>query len=146
MQKLIESWFNEVDVKFYFDDLHHYVFYKGFKISRCLDNGLYEILDTRFSDFYTEVSLSDIEVFTINGFIKGCDIINYHRNTTRISQLYKSITNLKNKLENLNNIKFNITNLNLKKNRLKRSIIYCLDLLQMYNIKNKQFKIKYNYE
>lgn len=140
----LKIWFKQVQnlVRTFKTYNNEFVIYKGFKITN--RNGDYFIEDTRFSNMYGNVTKHDLDKFNKLGFIKGVDRVGFERDTKRI-ELYKKKAELlydkrrkfikelpKNKTLNEKRIR----NLNIRVDEY-------IDLMFFYEVRVKQFNIKY---
>ena len=85
---MLERWYKEcVDNKslrsFRDKDSEFYI-YKGFKLERVLD--IIILKDVRYNDFYNKVFKKDKKILKKHGFIKGCDLIMYERDSLRVNR------------------------------------------------------------
>lgn len=91
----LQQWFEEASViKIFTSKTHEFVIQRGFKISHYFEDNSYSILDTRFSDFYTNVSEVDMSILIEKGFLEGTNIIMYNRNVMRVKDYVSKIENL----------------------------------------------------
>lgn len=139
---VLEKWFEESikSLKVFVTADCDFIIYKGFKISKFFEGG-YRIQDTRFNDFYSDVTKSDLLVLKDNGFIKGAKIIMHERDLKRIKIYEKKIEKLysdKDKFKSL--LSTNKTFYSKRINNCEEGIEATSNLLFLFKIREKQFK------
>lgn len=139
----IKNWFNQVKnlVKTFEDYDSEYVIYKGFKLTKRGEE--YFIQDVRFSNLYSEVTVTDLNKFIDKGFIKGADLISFERDTKRILSYKKMAEVLYDRRRKFTKELSKNRALNEKRIRnINRRIEEYIDLMFFYEVRVKQFNIK----
>lgn len=90
----IKNWFEESNAAIHSFDEFEFIIYKGFKITHYFEDDTYSLQDTRHCDFYKSVSDSDLKIIRENGFVRGTNIIMYHRNVNRVQSYLDMIGKL----------------------------------------------------
>jgi ribosomal protein S8 len=123
---------------------YEYIIYKGFKITK--DEEGFNIIDTRFHDFYSKVKKSDLDLLESQGFIKGCDIIMYNRDIRRANRHRHILEELTLEKESIVKSKGKVSTRKYRMgmDRVSKEIRHHLDKLFLYNTRKKQIEIKYN--
>lgn len=121
-----------------------FIIYKGFKIVQS-DEGVH-ILDVRRNDFYNPVSKKNLSILKKYGFIKGCDMIMYHRDRRRVyryrdllEKKYRERDDLRSRRKEMTNKRFNV-----KAQSLERLMRGYVDKVFFYETRKNQLEIKYN--
>jgi len=119
-----------------------YIIYKGFKITKL--NDTFTLKDVRWSNFYNDVSKTNLNILRKHGFIKGVDIIGYKRDVKRIKSYKKRITRLYDKRKIFKKQMDEDRRLNTKRIRnINLRIDDYVSFIFFYQVRVNQFKIKY---
>lgn len=145
---VVKQWFDEAvkeGVRVYSSEESEYLIYKGFKITKNLDN--YVIHDVRRSDFYDPLKHNDYITLQKLGFIFGCDSIVHSRNkrrvliyTRRLEKIYTNRRLYESKLK----VKSTRAFYEKKIRNCQENIRKNIDLLFFYKSKVEQHELKYN--
>lgn len=138
----IRGWFEEAKVlRVYNCGDHEFTIEKGFKVTHYFEDDTYSVLDTRFNDFYTEVSEANMKIFRDNGFLKGTNIIMYERNVRRVDRYLRLIEGLYTKIASYKKLlsKDKVFYTKRIKN-CKENIHDYHDLMQLYKSRVDQFE------
>lgn len=143
----VRQWFEEASLvtNVHKDFNSEFLIYKGFKITK--KEGSYRIQDVRHSEFYSPVSIQDLNEIKEKGFIAGIDYINYVLNLGRVEnyKLQVDTLKLKKKLARKELRQGIDRRLNNKRIRLaNENILEYEDLIQLTESRIKQFNFKYN--
>lgn len=98
---MIKEWFEQTSkiCNIYKDGDSLFVIYKGFKLIHHQEEDSYDIIDVRFSDYYTSVKEKDLDLFKEKGFVKGADLLVKERAEERMERYLRSIGKLYEKRE-----------------------------------------------
>lgn len=148
MNDNIQTWFEEAKEKVlvFSTTVGEFLIYKGFKISS--EEGVFKIEDVRFSNLYSSPSRSNLKYFSQHGFVKGADIIAYHRNLKRIELYRKRAERLYQRRAKFKKDLHKNKRLNEKRIRnINKHIEEYVDYVILYENRVRDFNSKYkNYE
>ena len=143
---MIEEWYKEALDRglkvFKFGNLKC-IFYKGFKITKSLDDIF--IQDIRKSNMYNDLSKSDFKLMKKKGFIRGADDSCYFRDLRRIKSYTAKVERMYEKRKKFKKQFNKNPRLNEKRIRnLNRNIDVLVDQLFVFQVRVKQYEEKYN--
>ena len=149
---MIQEWFEEFLSsgigKLHTASTHNFIIYRGFKIFEYPETDTYEIVDVRFSDFYSEVREKDLDHLKRYGFVKGADLLMLERDLFRVESsrkclemLYQMKNDLPSKSKEMTARKYK-----LKQNGLKKEINKHINRMFFHESRKNQIQNKYQIE
>lgn len=145
-RKTIQGWYEEAikDHKVFNTVKESFVIYRGFRISKDIDNQ-FEIKDVRLDDNYTNITRSSHSQLRSRGFTEGCDYVSVGRARIGVAKLRNTIERMYAKRKKFKSLIRKDKRLNEKRiKNINKNVGILVDQIFLYNTRINQFNLKYN--